>query len=193
MIENKEIEVLCLYYSYTGRETNYFEIVNNLDVMDEEDYQSKEFWASLGGFSITLAGYNTIFSSHNFYNMVKATSFLLSTLYWLQDKKTDWFDYNFNDKEIWIELGKDEMFKIVKHSEGEILLSYYTMGNEAGHRRGVRYFDGVKVEKDRWLESVNLALSEYFQVLQQVIDKGSETNLIQTMLEYYTVWEEIKL
>ena len=187
-----KIEVLCFYYSYAGREVNYNDILNKLDFMDEEDRTPSGFWTSLGGFSITIDGFKTIYSNHNFYNMVKASTFLLNTVYWLNGKESDWFNKPINASELSIEFGVNEKLTIHNKSLTEISLSYsnQTIGYE--RKRGDRYFEDIVLPKQEWVNAVKVGLNEYFKVLLQIAhnDKNNDTSKI--MQEYYSVWNLVE-
>lgn len=189
MKNSSEVEVLCLYYSYTGRETNYYEISNGIDSIDEDDFIPTNFWASLGGFSITIDGFYTIFTSHNFYNMVKATSFLISSIYWLQGKKSDWFDIDGEDVQIDIKFGLNELLTMKKADSDNIVLSYLSVNDGLGKKRGSHFFDGVYISKKVWIKAVSIALNEYFTVLENIVADNPEDKNCKLMSAYYNTWQ----
>lgn len=185
-----KIEVLCFYYSYAGREVSYYDILNKTDFMDETDQTPNDFWCSLGGFSITIDGFKTIFNNHNFYNMVKASTFLLNTLYWLAGKESDWFNQAPNTDELYVEFGVNEKLIIRDRSLTEISLSYsnQTVGYE--RKRGDRFFEDIILSKQEWIDAVKAGLNEYFTVLLQATNNNDSTSKI--MQEYYNVWKQVE-
>jgi hypothetical protein len=187
----KEIEIMCFYYSYVGREVSYYEICNGTDLMDESDYASNNFWFSLGGFSITVDGFKTIFKSHDFYNMTKATSFLLNTLYWLDNKYSNWFNDYKNAEEISIEFGLNEKLTIRNCDIQKIALSYSHQNATHQKKRGDRFFESVILDKQEWVGAVKAGLSEYFEILLKVAQSNQNDSTSKTMMEYYNIWKGV--
>ncbi|PUZ19172.1 hypothetical protein GA0116948_1382 [Chitinophaga costaii] len=193
MKEYNKLEILCLYCSYAGRVTSYYELCNDADFMEKEEYTNSGFLASLGGFSITIRGFNTIFNSYGFYNVMKATTFLLNTLYWLEGKYyEDWFNDYSNTDLLSIEFGINEILTIRKNGMAEIQLSYFNKEKMDQSKRGEHFFYDFVLRTDEWLEACRIALEEYFAMLLKVVRQNKHDDAAIVLLRYQEVWRQIK-
>ncbi|KAM3091640.1 hypothetical protein ACKFKF_32810 [Phormidesmis sp. 146-12] len=187
------LEVAVLYYSDEGREASFTDLVNNREVMDLKHYEPSAFWSVSGGFDVTLNGYSSIFHSCNFYCLVKATSFLIHSLYWIKGKQSEWFDTNDDfPNDVLINPTPNTMLRLQRITKSEVVFSYSPLDNNYAHKRGDRYFSDIRLDSDAWFEQTNLALGEYFKILEFVIDKGDKSErIVETMTEYLKVWKDI--
>lgn len=188
-----DIEVTCFHLSYAGAETTYYDISRNgFPVMDLDNWDIDGFWGAHGGFTITIDGYKTVFHSSEFYNIVKATTFLLNTIYWLEGKPSDWFNDYTGAEELSITFGLQEVFKVRKKNEDAIYLSYYREDASAERTRGDRFFTDLLVSRDSWIDACKVALDEYFQVLKEIADGYPTSGYAPTLHRYYDVWMGVK-
>lgn len=187
------LEINVIYCSKEGREVLFTDIVNNADVMALEDYEPSNYWNVLGGFEVTLNGHFTIFRSCSFYCLVKATSFLISSIYWLEGKTSEWFDYDEKFPNIIsINPTPDTTVKLERLNDTELLFSYTNNKEEYISRRGDRYFCDVKISTYDWITQTTIAMNEYFTALSFVLDKNDKDDKIaKTMKEYLDVWHNI--
>lgn len=184
-----DIEVMCFHLSNADAETTYYDICRDgIPAMDMDNWDIKSFWMAYGGFTITLDGYKTVFHSGGFYNIVKATTFLLNTIYWLEGKSSGWFNDHEGAEELFINLGLHETFKVRKKNEHEILLSYYRENNAALRNRGEHFFHELLLSRDSWIDACKIALGEYFQMVREIADAHPESKLKRVLDEYYDVW-----
>lgn len=192
MKKDFRVEIMGLYSSYSGREITYYEVANKLELLDADDYSSSGFWCSLGGFTITLEGYKTIFRSFAFYNMVKATSFLLNSIYWLKGIHSDWFNSHEDVSELSIEFGMEEIMVVKKIEREKISLSYYKKNILYQPERGDMFFRDILMNIQEWINACEIALQEYFTVLLQVVRNEPNDNAARLIKEYYDVWVKIR-
>lgn len=187
------LEIIVLYYSNEGREVRFTDLVSKQDVMDENHYELSSFWNALGGFDVTINGHFTIFHSCSFYCLIKATSFLIHSLYWIKNKKSDWFDTDESfPNDVLVKPTPNTILRLQRLESSDILVSYLPIENDNTRKRGDRYFSGIKLNIDDWFEQTNFALSEYFKILMLVIERSDKTNrLLQTATEYMEVWQAI--
>lgn len=193
---SEKLEILCIYRSGLGREVSFDVLSKGTDALDEDEYNIKSFWQVTGGFSVTRNGHNTIYNNTDFYNMYKAVSFLLESLYWINGKTYEKFDKDdeFPDCVIHRAPFSGDITKLKKGANG-IVLSYLPKNNFVTYKRGTRYFDNELFNTSEWEQEVNIALGEYFQVFTRVIEltDNLETLDISPQLNYLKAWEAIKL
>ena len=187
------LEINILYCSDEGREVSFTDLANQTNVMDPKHYEAGNFWSVFGGFEVTLNGHFTIFRSCNFYCLVKATSFLISSLYWLKDKKSDWFDQDDDfPNSLSINPIPNTVVKLQRTNDEEILFSYTSNNDKYVFKRGDRYFNGIRISIHDWITQTNIALGEYFEILSVVLDKDDTSDrIVDTMREYKELWRNI--
>jgi hypothetical protein len=187
------LEIAILYRSDEGREVSFTDLINNRDVMDVNHYEPSAFWNIFGGFEVTLNGHFTIFHNCNFYCLVKATNFLITSLFWIKGKQSDRFD-NTNDtpNHLSINPSPDTTLRLQRLNEKELIFSYLPRENTYKHKRGDRYFGTINLNSDSWFEQTDLALNEYFEIMKMVIAKADKSDkTVQTMIEYLKVWQDL--
>jgi hypothetical protein len=185
------LEINIIYRSSNGREATFTDIKNGTEAIDIEEYEPKQFWLLMGGFQVTLEKYKTIFRSSDFHYLVKATSFLIYSLYWIKGEVSEWFD-------------KDDMFSndVVVRSTGGNLIRLQSTGNNTltfsyipkephSYKRGERFFEAMEIEKALWFQEADIALSEYFEVLLRVVRQSEASETSNLMLQYYGVWKAL--
>ena len=183
------LEILLIYRSPQGRETDYFRLSDGSDAMDEGDYEAAAFWQSGGGLSVTRNGHHTVFLGTDFYNTVKAVSFLLHALYKIQHKTSDWFDEN-EDNAVSVRMTSGDELRLTGFESDTLTLSYLPKENRL-HRRGDRYFESETFSKKAWAAESYKALEEYFTVSENVIHFSENDRNIQPMKEFLQVWKLI--
>ena len=190
-MSDQNLEINVLYWSSDGRETSFTAIADGSDYMDEENYEPKAFWSVMGGFQVTLEGYKMIFSSSDFHYMVKATSFLIHSLYLIAGMTSDWFDSEdiFEDK-VTLKSTGDNLICLKKMNGGMILFSFEPK-EVRPRKRGDRFFDGVALKEEEWFKEADIALQEYFEILLRVANDHEDNETSRIMLSYYGVWKAI--
>jgi hypothetical protein len=193
LMTKNSLEVAVLYYSDEGREASFTDLVNNQQVMDLKHYEPSAFWSVLGGFDVTLNGHFTIFHSCNFYCLVKATSFLIHSLYWIKGKQSEWFDTNDDfPNDVLINPTPNTILRLQRITTSDLIFSYLPLNNNYTYKRGDRYFGDIRLNVNAWFEQTNLALGEYFKMLTLVLDKSDKSeSLFHTMTEYLKVWQDL--
>lgn len=188
------IKVFVLYCSGTGREISFFELVQGENAMDLDDYTPEEFWGVSGGMEIIINDHYSIFRSTDFYYVVKATNFLIHSLYWIQGKKCDRFDEDddYPNDVVIRTTGNKEIRLARTGTENEVQLSFTPKEKLYNNDRGIRYFEGITINKSEWKNAVQLALDEYFEVLTRTIENNPEDKRNTVMLNYYDAWKEIR-
>lgn len=189
--ENKSIEIYVLYSPLNSYEYSFFEIVNENMPLAVGDYEPSGFWGINGGLEIVINGYCSIFRSTDFHYLVRATSFLLQSLYWLKGEKSHWFDVDDDyPDDVSVRTTGRNVLLLKNIDESNVELSFISANNESTER-GLRYFNNIVINKDQWCSAVHIALSEYFEMLLAVVKNnlGDETN--KTMINYYNVWQAI--
>jgi hypothetical protein len=180
------LEINIIYYSEQGREVLFTDLVNEVDVMDESHYDASNFWSIFGGFDVTINGYLTVFRSCSFYCLVKATSFLIHSLFWIKGRRSEWFD---TDKEfpneVTINPTPNAILKLQMLSESEILFSYTPIDPNYVAKRGDRYFKDIVININDWFEQTDIALSEYFKILSFVVAQASDSNRVREVMKEY--------
>jgi len=189
---SKEIQIMCIYRSDVGREVEYYYLSNKTELMDEADYLPAKFWQTMGGISIIINKYNTIFSSTDFYNIVKINTFLLHTLYWLKEKESSWFDVDDDyNNDVVVYTGTNDLLKLSEKNQDELVLSFTPVKDKQATDRTDRYFSNETFTKEAWYNAAHLALSEYFSILQEVVKRDPSHPSSKIMLEYYNVWSSL--
>ena len=191
---SKSLEIKLLYYSNQGREVSFTDISQGKDSLDLENYESENFWATMGGFEITIDGHLTIFHSSDFHYLVKATSFLIHSLYWIKNETSDWFDKDDEfPKDVIIKSTGGNIIRLTSINENELSFSYSHASKDHINVRGDRFFEGFTINKTEWFKQADLALDEYFIQLRKVIAQSEKPNRInETMHEYYQVWTKTR-
>ncbi|MDA3616323.1 hypothetical protein [Polluticaenibacter yanchengensis] len=189
-----DIEVMCLYCSASGRIVTYNDLCRGLDYMDMEDRVLDSFWSTFGGFSITLEGYKTIFRSIEFYNMTKALTFLINSLYWALEKKSDWSEDSIDISKMSIIMGENE-FWVKKKGLYDISISYKSLNSQAENIRGQYFFEDVVINKSSWINALNVALNEYFTILRKILEQNVKQHSVYRsyMLDFYKLWENVRI
>ncbi|MFT3824382.1 MAG: hypothetical protein QM731_10700 [Chitinophagaceae bacterium] len=191
MIFNQPLEINILYYSDEGRESRFSDIQNNIDCLDIEDYETESFWSLMGGFEVTVNGFNTIFHNSNFHYLTKATSFLIQSLYWIKNEPSEWFaKEDIFPNQISLRSTGNNIVRLQEHNEHELIFSY-TPAKERTPQRGDRFFNGVVLNKQEWFKQTDIALGEYFNVLRYVLKTNSCNNISENMFEYYESWHTV--
>ncbi len=194
LMTDKKLEINVLYSSNQRREIAFSDIVQKNDCFDMEDYEPENFWGIMGGFDITVNNHFTIFHSSDFHYLVKATSFLIHSMYWIKNEVSDWFDKDddFPDDVIVKSTGGN-IIKLSPQNENEISFSFTNSTKNYINKRGDRFFENFIINKIEWFNQVDLALNEYFIQLLNVIDKSDKPNrTTETMQEYCEVWTKIR-
>ncbi len=189
-MEATSLEIVCIHRARTGREVNYHALVTGEDCMDPEDYEPDNFWQTMGGFSITRNGYQTIFSSTSFYNVVKCISFLLHSLYWLKGVRSDWFDDPEEHPGDVVVSTQDGMLRLSMAGGERVALSYTPDDRNSNPQRGQRYFYEEAFDKQVWATEVQKALEEYFTILSFVLDKADTDDGVEVLRSYRDVWKQ---
>lgn len=193
MKENLPIEIFTIYRSNEGRETSFFNIVNSKDLMDDEHYEPSNFWNCMGGLSICINQYQTVFCSTNFYNLVKATSFLIHSLYWIKSRRSDWFDIDDDyPHNVIVRITSTEILMLRQIDERELFLSFFSSERNHVRQRGDRYFENIAINKNDWYNASMIALSEYFTMLVKVVQNNPTDDTCKIMMSYYDVWRDIE-
>jgi hypothetical protein len=193
---DNRLEIICIYRSREGRETDYYFLSNNKYVMDLEDYKPGGFWQTGGGFMITKNKYLTIFNSTSFYNVVKAVSFLLHTLYWAKELTCNWFDESEEypgDVIVKTYTESEDTLRLSKYGADQVSLSYFPAKPLTNNLRGNHYFSNEIFSLTEWVSAVNIALTEYFFMLNEVVENAEKSDdTVPTMKAYQKVWTDIK-
>jgi hypothetical protein len=187
-----KIDVFLVYLSNEGREVYLYDIVSGNDVMDALHYEPLEFWKAYGGIEIVVNDYYIILHVTDFSYLVKVTSFLIHSLYWLSNKKAEWFD---EDKSgcVILKTTSGNSVSLKKRDSDTICISYLPAENIYVKKRGDKFFEGVLFDVVGWKEAVNMALSEYFKILNELVLNNSEDPMSNTMKKYLKLWEDIKM
>jgi hypothetical protein len=188
----QNLEINIFYASRGGREITFTDIANSSDCMDLEDYEAEAFWMLTGGFQVTLDGYKTIFRSSDFHYLVKATSFLIHSLYWIKNKTSDWFDKDDTfPNDVIVKSTGGNLVRLQSINDDELKFSHTPPNEKHLVKRGDRFFAGAIIHKKEWFIQTNVALKEYFDTLSFVVDKSEKSKTSEVMIEYYEVWKAI--
>ena len=187
-----DVEIIVLYHSIDGKEISFFDLFNRREAIDSEASEPAKFWWSYGGFEIAINDYKVIFHSCNFQYLVKATSFLIQSLYWLQGEKSDWFDTDDDyPNDVVLKTTSGEELHLTKNGIDDVKLSFTPKKKPYENERATRYFENLVIGKAEWENATRLALNEYFEVLLSVIQNSPDDEMSKTMLNYYDVWKDI--
>ncbi len=186
------VEILIIYRSRFGREATYTSIVAKEDDIDLEDYEGKRFWQTMGGLQIAKDEYNIILNCTSFYNVVKATSFLLHTLYTIKGIPCHWFDINEeNPSEVRVMTMAEDVLSFHLIDINNIKISFLPVKEEMANIRGRYYFSEITMSTIEWVNASCLALEEYFFVLAKTLDSAKGTKLNSIMKEYISIYKQI--
>jgi hypothetical protein len=185
------IDILLVYLSNEGREVYLYDILSMNDAMDATHYQPSGYWNAYGGLEIVVNNYNTILHLTDFSYLLKVTDFLLHSLYWLANKKADWFE-EYEPDRIVLRTTKGDSVVLQKRDLNKISISFLSSGKEYVRNRGDKFFENFLIDVTSWIESVNIALSEYFKILVEFVLSNTDDPMKFTSLEYLTLWENIK-
>ena len=187
-----KIEINILYDSKNRGEISFTDIANQNNSMDSEDYKPESFWGLTGGFQVTIDDYKTIFSSTDFHYLVKATSFLIHSMYWIKDKKSEWFDTDDTfPNDVIVKSTDNNLIRLQKYTDAKLEFSYVSTKQNYIRKRGDRFFEGLMIDKQEWFRQTNIALKEYFDTLLFVSNKAENDKTSKVMSEYYDLWKAI--
>jgi hypothetical protein len=191
---NKNLEINILYFSRQGKEIIFSDITQKKDCLEISDYEPDNFWAIMGGFEITIGGHFTIFHSSDFHYLVKATSFLIHSMYWIKNQVSDWFDKDIEfPNDVVVKSTGGNIIRLICKNDSELSFSFSHISKDYRNVRGDRFFEEITINKYEWFKQVDIALDEYFSQLLNVIDKSEKPNSTnETMMEYYEVWTKIR-
>lgn len=187
MIE--DIEIFVVYYSNAGRETTFFDIVEGKEVMDLEHYNPSGFWGCGGGLKIITDNFNTLFNSVKFEYLVKATSFLIRSMYWIKGTRFSWNDVEEEyENGVTLKTETNDLIFLRKSGINKLLLSYFSSNKGAVRERGQSFFEDIIISEKAWYNASQQALTEYFVILKKITDENplDESNVV--MLNYYNAW-----
>lgn len=188
----RDLEIIFIYRSNQGRETDYNTLKLGTDTIDSEDYDAENFWQTMGGIAITKDGYKTIFSSTGFYNIVKPINFILHSLYKIRNIRCNWFDEDeANPMQISVRTVANEALKLQLLDNNTLSLSFHPLTAETRHERGKHYFVDEIVEIETWVTEAETALSEYFTIFSKVVEESPENNTVRIMKEYLSIYTKI--
>jgi hypothetical protein len=189
---DQQLEICILYWSKNGREVSFADIEKGADSLDMDEYSPDAFWSAMGGFEITLNGYNTIFHSTDFHYLVKATNLLIHSLYWIKGRVSDRFDKDDDfPNDVIVRSTGSNLIRLQSLNDIELKFSYISSKEKPIARRGDRFFEGVILDKQEWFRQADIALKEYFDTLVNIIKRNESRETSKVMLEYYEVWKAI--
>jgi len=188
----QRLEICIHYLSKNDREIRFVDIVKGSDIMDADEYMPEPFWSAMGGFEVTLGGYKTIFHSSDFHYLVKATNFLIHSLYWIKGRTSDRFDKDdaFPNDVIVRSTGSN-LIRLQAMNDKELSFSYTPSKDTLISERGDRFFERVILDKQEWFKQTDIALKEYFDTLINIINRNERSDVNKVMLEYHKVWKVI--
>jgi hypothetical protein len=187
-----KIDIFLVYLSNEGREVYMYEMLSGKDAMDAVHYEPSGYWNAYGGFEIVVNDYYTILHVTDFSYLVKVTDFLLHTLYWLSNKKVDWFDEEETDI-VMLKTTSGNSVSLKKKDLNTICVSFLPPDNMYVRKRGDKFFECFLIDVMNWKESVNVALGEYFTILNEFILNNADDPMSNTMNKYLKLWEDIKI
>ncbi len=194
MSPTNKLEIFFLYCSNSrGEDISFTEIVQQKNILDGEDIEPSNFWGISGGVQILVNNYNTVFRSVNFHYLVKATNFLIHSLYWIKGIQNDRFDSDDDyPNDVVVRTTSNELLRLRSNSEKEVVLSFSHSERNHIWQRGDRYFENIIINKDDWYNASKLALSEYFEVLLRAVQSNPNDSTSKTMMGYYEGWRNIE-
>lgn len=186
-----EIRILLLYLTREGRVVYWDKIVNESDAMDSEEYFSKGFANIYGGIEIITGEYFVILHVTDFSYLIKVTDFLLHSLYWLKEKNSDWFNPIESEQIVLKTIGLHEIKFQKNAAKKEVILSYYPGSSNYMKKRSDKFFENISIDEQCWINSVEIALQEYFYMIEKEILKDGTGN-DEVMASYLNIWKAIK-
>ena len=191
-MSNKKLEIICIYRSKEGREVEFSFLKDGSDTMDYEDFNLPNFVSILGGFSLTVDGYHTIYRGLNFYNALKPISFLLESLFWLEGLSSNLLDTDEDfPSSVVLNTMIEEKLVLNDLGENQLTLSFIASSKEQEDSRGFYYFNKIPINRQVWKEEVTLALEEYFHIAEQVLSKNPRGQNSSVLLEYIRLWKKM--
>jgi hypothetical protein len=184
------VEVYLLYSPRNDREYSFFEIVNDKIPLELSDSEPVGFWGIGGGLEIVINGYCSIFRSTDFNHLVKATSFLIHSMYWIKGRDSDWFDADDTyPDDVVLRTTNKNMLRLKSNDQETLVLSYTAVENTYQKKRGNKFFNDIILSKEYWLAACEQALREYFEVLHKVVEFSPTNETAKIMMNYYKVFE----
>jgi hypothetical protein len=188
----KKMEIMCIYRSKKGREVEFNLLKDGSDTMDYEDLEVPNFVSMMGGFSVTMDGYKTVFRGVNFNHLWKPVSFLLESLFWLEGLSSGLLDIDgeFSSNLI-LSTTIEEKFVLSKSGENGLNLSFLAPDEAPMKTRAQHYFSEVPLPLKDWKEAVYIALEEYFYCAEQVLHQNPNGNNAGVLNELIDLWKKI--
>ncbi|RZJ37455.1 MAG: hypothetical protein EOO18_05635 [Chryseobacterium sp.] len=187
------IDIHILYRSDDHEELYFSDISSGVESMNLQAYQPSNFWSIDGGIEIRLDEYKVIFRSFDFYVLLGATTFLMETLYFLQESRSTWLDVDneFPDSATCVTFRKDKIV-FSRVDDTHVSLSFLRRNDHQLPRRSDRYFSDVLLEISQWVLAVKRSLGEYFSVLSKVAESSVEDRTLPLLRKYHELWTAVK-
>ena len=191
-MSKKDIEIVCIYRSLEGREVEFPFLKDGSDTMDFEDLNLPNFVSVMGGFSVTVDEYKTVFRGINFYTALKPISFLLESLYWLHGLSSGLLDADDDfPSSVVVSTMIQEKLVLSNLDESLLTLSFLAPNKEQEDARGFYYFSDIQITQQDWREAVTVALEEYFYIAKQVLSQNPNGQNASFLLECIGLWKNI--
>jgi len=191
-MEVKELEIMCIYRSRQGREVDLARIKDGSDTLDYEDLSLPNFLSIMGGISITINGFMTIYRGMNFYTILTPVSFLLDSLYWINGRTTGFLDLDSNyPSSLIINTMINEKLILSINENSKLSLSFVAPNKNQDKKRGFYYFEHISICRQKWTEAVCLALKEYFNISEEILKQNPKGQNIQVLRDFLNLWQDI--
>ena len=190
MVNQLEINILC--DSENSGVISFTDIVSGNISLDSGNYTAEGFWGLTGGFQVTIEGYKTVFNTTDFHYLIKATNFLIHSLFWINGKTSDRFDKDdFFPDDVVVRTTGGNLIRLQNHSNLELLFSYTPQRENYIFKRGDRFFEGLPINKQTWFSQCNIALGEFFDILLSVANEDKTNETSKLMMGYYRFWQDV--
>ena len=187
----RKVELSILYLSQDNQVSFIGDFLDGKDILDPSEYEPKVFWGCSGGLEILVNDYQVVFRSTDFHFLIKVVSFLLHCLYKIENKTSSWFDEESSGDVI--VYTTSSYLLIVKVDNDKVQISYLNRDKEASNKiRRDRFFENIIFQKQDFYDATHLALSEYFAMLENIMNDFPENSTLETIKAYLQVWEEIR-
>ncbi len=186
----KSTELSIIYLTGDNREVYLRDVLAGSSYMGQEEYVPDNFWCRSGGLEIVIDEYRVIFRSLDFYNLCKIVAFLLHALYKIKGRTSSWFDEESTDSVNVLTTGGHSL--TVKIISENVSLSFLRNGVTSDNKvRGERFFTDVILDKSEFYDATKTALSEYFVMLEEIINDNPDDTTAATMKGFLGVWRAI--
>lgn len=172
----KKLTINLVYFDDFG--SWRFELLtNNKGCISPEFLDENEFLNCQGGIELIFDSYLIFFQSYDYLDLVTCVDFLIDSL-------------NVGKNTKLINTNGSTLF-LIENDEETLSLSYKNEVFEKSRYRNCFYFENVIINKKMWLDATFLALKEYFDIAERIVNKFPNDESNNILKNKISVWKHI--